>query len=86
MRSAQPIHTMGILTKIEEEGDEWSLLGANIPDHCLVCADPLQFPLVYWAGYPDTQIWLHPSCARKLGRNFIADASKAELAMPDPPP
>lgn len=76
---------MAILTKIVPDETDWSLWGANIPDRCFTCNEPLRFPLVYWAGCNGEtgrenglQIWMHPACARKLGENLIRDALKAE--------
>jgi len=76
---------MAILTKIVADETDWSLWGANIPDRCFTCNKPLHFPLVFWAGWngetrrqDDLQIWMHPDCARKLGKNLVRDAHKAQ--------
>lgn len=77
---------MAILKKIVGD-DDWALYGAHIPDRCFTCGKPLVFPLVYWAGCNGEvgssnglQIWLHPTCARKLGENLILDAQNASTA------
>ena len=77
---------MALMTEIVESEKHWSLWGAKIPTKCFVCHKPMFFPLVYWVGCPGEwdcygyQIWMHPDCARQLGKALIQDADKA------PPP
>jgi hypothetical protein len=44
-------------------------------DCCFFCGEPLTDDVVYWSGRDDsnTQIWLHPSCARALSQHLAKD-------------
>lgn len=51
-------------------------------DPCFRCGEGLLFPFVMWVGLDgneetdSTEIALHPSCARVLGANLIADVEE----------
>ncbi len=73
---------MGLFTS-EKLGTEIGEAFHHPTDHCFYCGDPLAGDVwIFWNGN-ESQIWMHPACAKRLADGLNKDWEKFKKQHPE---